>query len=208
MPAIFPPYNIMGGAAFIVVAANTFYPMPHKPFYLPTPYFFRPGSIIRADLDNRDGAINANTTRIYYHGVYVFDLASPDQSPGSVFAPFTYLATPGAMLTGTQAVVQVATQSDADFDIVSITTNLQTFNESCVDADQAFIRLQDKTTDYQYQDRAISLTHFVGTPEAPYRPLRPIRVSAAGGLQVTIQNNSGVTFANPQIAFNGYKIFR
>jgi hypothetical protein len=192
----------------IAAAANTYHPSPHKPFYFPTPYLFRPGAIIRADVQNRNVALNMTTFRIYYHGLKVTDLAARDQSPGAVFAPFSYLATFGAMLTGTQATVQIATQSDADFDVVSMTTNLQTFNETCVDADQAFITLQDQTTGYQYQDRPISLTHFVGTPVTPYFPLRPLRVSAAGGLQATLNNVSGVTLANAQVAFNGYKIFR
>jgi hypothetical protein len=30
----------------------------------------------------------------------------------------------------------------------------------------------------------------------------------SGGLQVTINNVSGVNFANAMVAFNGYKIFR
>jgi hypothetical protein len=209
LPAIIPSY----GANVLVAAApagalNTYYPLIHKPFYFATPYLFRPGSVVRATLDNRDAALNMTTLRIYYHGVKVFDLGSRDQSPGAVFAPFSYLATFGSMLTGAQATVQIATQGDADFDVVSITTNLQTFNESCVDADQAFISFQDQTTGYQYQDRAISLAHFVGTPIVPYYPIRPIRISASGGLQATLNNTSGVTLANAQVAFNGYKIFR
>jgi hypothetical protein len=207
LPAVIPSYGRIGTGAMANLL-NTYFPTPHKPFYFSTPYLFRPGSIIRADVNNRDAALNMTTLRIYYHGLKVFDLGSRDQSPGAVFAPFTYLATPGAMLTGTQVTVQIASQSDADFDITSITTNLQTFDESAIDADQAFIEFQDQTTGYQYQDRAISLIHYVGTPVTPYFPIRPIRVSAAGGLQVTIQNGSGVTFANPQVAFNGYKIFR
>ena len=208
IPALIPSYGTIGTAAMIAAAANTYFPSPHKPYYFKTPYRFRPGSVIRADVDNRNAALAMTTLRIYYHGAKVYDIGSRDQSPGAVFAPFTYLATPGAMLTATQAVVQIATQSDADFDIVDITTNIQTFDESNVDADQAFISFQDQTTGYQYQDRPISLTHYVGTPVTPYRPIRPMRVSAAGGLQVTINNVSGVTLANPQVAFNGYKIFR
>lgn len=208
LPAVIPSYGTIGTAAMVAAAANTYFPTQHKPFYFSTPYLFRPGSVIRADIDNRNAALAMTTMRLYYHGVKVFDIGSRDQSPGAVFAPFTYLATPAAMLTGTQATVQIATQSDADFDVVSISTNIQTFDESCVDADQAFISFQDKTTDYQYQDRPISLAHFVGTPECPYFPIRPFRIRAAGGLQVVINNVSGVTLANPQVAFNGYKIFR
>jgi hypothetical protein len=206
-PAIFPSYSrIQAGDASNALV--TYYPLTHKPFYFSTPYRFRPGSIIRMDIDNRDAALAMTTLRIYYHGVKVFDIGSRDLSPGAVFGPFSYLATFGAMLTTTQNTVQIATQSDADFDVVSITTNLQTFDETAIDADQAFITFQDQTTGYQYQDRPVSLTHFVGTPMAPYFPIRPIRVSAAGGLQATLNNVSGVTLANAQVAFNGYKIFR
>lgn len=208
LPAIFPSYGTIGTAAMIAAAANTYFPTPHKARYFPTPYLFRPGAIIRANIDNRNAALNMTTFRVYYHGLKVFDLASRDQSPGAVFGPFTYAATFGAMLTGTQATVQIATQSDADFDATEITTNIQTFDESCVNADQAFISMQDQTTGYQYQDRVISLPHFVGTPITPYRPIRPMRVFKAGGLQVTLNNVSGVTFANAQVAFSGYKIFR
>ena len=208
LPAIFPSYGLIGGAAFVVVSANTFFPMPHQPYYFPTPYLFRPGGIIRAEIDNRNAALAMTTFRLYYHGVKVFDIAGRDQSPGAVFAPFSYLATFGSVLTANQATVQIATQSDADFDVTSITTNIQTFNESCVDADQAFLSLQDQTTGYQYQDRPISLTHFAGTPVTPYRPLRPMRITASGGMQATLNNVSGVTLANAQVAFNGYKIFR
>jgi hypothetical protein len=42
----------------------------------------------------------------------------------------------------------------------------------------------------------------------PYYPIRPIRISTSGGLQATLNNTSGVTLANAQVAFNGYKIFR
>jgi hypothetical protein len=118
------------------------------------------------------------------------------------------MATFGPMLTATQNTVQIATQSDADFDVVSITMNIQTFDETAIDADQAFITFQDQTTGYQYQDRPVSLTHFVGTPVTPYYPIRPFRIFASGGLQATLNNLSGVTLANPQVAFNGYKIFR
>lgn len=208
IPSIIPSYGTIGTAAMIAAAANTYFPTPKKPFYFPTPYLFRPGSIIRADVDNRNAALAFTTLRIYYHGVKVFDLGARDQSPGAVFAPFSYMATFGAMATATQVTVQIATQSDADFDVVSLTTNIQTFDESNVDADQAFITFQDQTTGYQYQDRAISLTHFVGTPVTPYYPIRPFRISASGGLQATLNNVSGVTLANAQVAFNGYKIFR
>jgi hypothetical protein len=206
-PAIIPSYGRIGTGAMANLL-NTYFPSPHKPFYFSTPYRFRPGSIIRADIDNRDAALNMTTLRIYYHGVKVFDIGSRDLSPGAVFGPFSYLATFGAMLTATQNTVQIASQSDADFDVVSITTNLQTFDETCIDADQAFITFQDQTTGYQYQDRPISLVHFVGTPSSPYFPIRPMRISRAGGLQATLNNVSGVTLANAQVAFNGYKIFR
>jgi hypothetical protein len=207
LPSIIPSYGRIqtGDASNALVA---YFPSPHKPFYFATPYLFRPGSVIRADVDNRDAALAMTTLRIYYHGVKVFDLGSRDQSPGAVFAPFSYLANFGAMVTGAQNTVQIATQGDADFDVVSITTNLQTFDELCVDADQGFISFQDQTTGYQYQDRAISLTHFAGTPITPYFPIRTIRISASGGLQATLNNTSGVTLANAQVAFNGYKIFR
>jgi hypothetical protein len=208
MPVLFPAYNTIGTAAMIAAAANTYFPTQHKPFYFATPYLFRPGSVIRVDIDNRNAALNMTTLRIYYHGCKVFDLGAREQSPGAVFAPFSYLATFGPILTGNQVTAQIATQSDADFDVTSITTNIQTFDESAVDADQAFVTFQDQTTGYQYQDRAVSLTHMVGTPTCPYLPIRPIRVFASGGLQVTLNNVSGVTLANPQIAFNGYKIFR
>jgi hypothetical protein len=208
MPSLFPSYGLIGATALLVAAGNTYFPFPHVPHYFPTPYRFRPGSIIRADIENRNAALAMTTMRIYYHGLKVFDLNSPEQSPGAVFAPFTYLANFGSLATANQATAQIATQSDADFDVIDITTNIQTFNESNVDADQAFISFQDQTTGYQYQDRAVSLTHMVGTPVAPYRPIRPMRISASGGLQVVLNNVSGVTLANAQVAFNGYKIFR
>jgi hypothetical protein len=208
MPSLFPSYGLIGATALLVAAGNTYFPFPHVPHYFPTPYLFRPGSIIRADIENRNAALAMTTMRIYYHGVKVFDINSREQSPGAVFAPFTYLANFGSLATANQATAQIATQSDADFDVIDITTNIQTFNESNVDADQAFISFQDQTTGYQYQDRAVSLTHMVGTPVNPYRPIRPMRISAAGGLQVVLNNVSGVTLANAQVAFNGYKIFR
>lgn len=209
IPTMFPTYSRIGAEDTSGAGTTaTFFPLQHKPFYFATPYLFRPGSIIRADVNNRDAALNMTTLRIYYHGVKVYDLGYRDQSPGSVFAPFTYLANFGSLVTANQSTVQIATQSDADFDVVSITTNIQTFNESCVDADQAFLSFQDQTTGYQFQDRAISLTHIAGTPVTPYYPIRPFRISASGGLQATLNNTSGVTLANAQVAFNGYKIFR
>lgn len=207
IPAIIPTYSrIQAGDASNALV--TYYPLTHKQFYFSTPYLFRPGSIIRADIDNRNAVLNVTTFRVYYHGLKIFDIGSRDVSPGAVFAPFSYMATFGAMLTGTQNTVQIATQSDADFDVVSITTNIQTYDETCVNADQAFITFQDQTTGYQYQDRPISLVHFVGTPVTPYYPVRPFRIMAAGGLQANLNNVSGVTLANAQVAFNGYKIFR
>jgi len=208
MPTIFPSYGLIGATALLVAAGNTYFPFPHLPHYFATPYLFRPGAVIRADIENRNAALAMTTMRIYYHGVKVYDIASPDRSPGAVFAPFSYLANFGSVATANQVTAQIATQSDADFDVTGITTNIQVFNESNVDADQAFISFQDQTTGYQYQDRPISLTHVVGTPECPYRPLRPMRISAAGGLQVVLNNVSGVTYANAMVAFNGYKIFR
>src|SRR5512135_3474608 len=111
LPVLIPTYGMIG-ARVLGGATNSYYQLPHKPFYFATPYLFRAGSIIRADLENRDAALAMSTLRIYYHGLKVRDLGSRDESPGAVFAPFTYLANFGSVATATQATVQIATQGD------------------------------------------------------------------------------------------------
>jgi hypothetical protein len=199
--AIFPVYDLNA-------AGGVWFPLVHKPFYFPVQYLFRPGAVLRIEVDNRNAAAAATAFRVYYHGVKVFDLASRDQSPGAVFAPFSYVANFGTLANLATGTVAVATQSDADFEFISMTTNDLNFDATIADADQAFITFQDLTTGYQLQDRAIALPCFIGTPLAPYYPVRPYRIMAAGGLSVQILNTSGAGLADLQVVFNGYKIFR
>lgn len=201
-----PEWSLLGARA-LGGAADTYSPLVHRPHYLSTPYLFRPGSVLRSEFENRDGALVVTTIRLYFYGRKVYDLSSRDQSPGAVFAPFTYVADFGSVADGAIESVTVPIQSDSDFDIVSITTNPATFN-AAVNAGDLFLTLNDLSTGFAMSDRDVSLTNLAGTPVSPFFLTHPYRMLAAGGLEAKVQNTTGGALSNVQVAFNGYKIFR
>lgn len=202
--AIFPNY----GRQVAIAAVNAALPgfLFRKPFYFPTPFVLRPSTTLRVEVDNRNIAgTGALTFRLSFIGLKAYDLNFPEQSPGLSFSPFIYNADFGTLAATSQATQTIPIQSDSDFDITEITASWNLLNSGPADV---FMNLTDLGSSYQFEDRPIPIHHYAGAPHFPYYPIRPIRLQRTGGLNVTLQNTTGGGFANANVAFTGYKIFK
>ena len=177
-----------------------------RPLYFPTPYILRPASILRAEVDNRNGAgTGALTLRLSFIGLKAYDLNFPEQSPGLTFHPFIYAADFGTLGASGQATQTIPIQSDSDFDITAITSSWNLINSAPADV---FMNLTDLGSSYQFEDRPIPIHHYTGGPHFPYFPIRPIRIMRSSGFNVTLQNTTVAGITNAMVAFHGYKIFQ
>lgn len=204
MDALFPNIGRLVQIAAVNAAAPGF--LSRKPFYFPTPFLLRPASTLRTEVDNRNIAgTGALTIRIAFIGLKAYDLNFPEQSPGLAFHPFIYVADFTTLVANTQQTQTVAIQSDSDFDVTAITASWPLMNSAPFDI---FMNMTDLGTAYQFEDRVLPIHHYAGGPHYPYFPIRPIRLLRTSGMNVTLQNTTGVNVINANVAFHGYKIFK
>jgi len=185
----------------------TRYDFTAAPYFPCTRHRFRPASIVRLELSNTDAGISLGATQIVFHGEKITDLNPREESAGTVFEPFRYVADFGTVNAGTQRTVAVQVQSDAMFDIVAVQTPRDFLNQVAAVRNKLFVEFQDLASQTLLQDRAIRLPLVSGSPHYPYRLIRPYRVDRSTGFSITLRNDHNAAFDAMKIVLDGYKVY-
>lgn len=175
------------------------------PFYFPVNRILPGGSSITIEVDNRNIAgTGAATVRFALHGEKIMNLATKEQSPGKTFTPFLYVADFGTLVASSQQTQTVAVQPDADFDIVGITGSWNLINSA---PNRVLMEIKDLASGYLFQSARLPAHHYIGAPHFQYRPVRPIRVTRAQGIDITLQETTAVDLTLTQVVLIGYKVW-